>query len=100
MVNVLTQKDFEGFLLRSDHQITESHKQNDNKVGFLYGFKNDKNKLVLGLESFIGLRYLRDKLMESPIYQSVHLERLLLPQKMKRFHLDLIKVPSKKEKNP
>ena len=52
VVNVLTQKDFEGFLLRSDHQITESHKQNDNKVGFLYGFKNDKNKLVLGLESF------------------------------------------------
>jgi len=52
VVNVLTQKDFEGFLLRSDHQITESHKQNDNKVGFLYGFKNDKNKLVFGLESF------------------------------------------------
>ncbi len=52
VVNVLTQKDFEGFLLRSDHQITESHKQNDNKVGFLYGFKNHKNKLVLGLESF------------------------------------------------
>ena len=41
-------KDFEGFLLRSDHQITESHKQNDNKIGFLYGFKNLKNKLVLG----------------------------------------------------
>ena len=52
VVNVLTQKDFEGFLLRSDHQITESHKQNDNKVGLLYGFKNDKNKLVFGLESF------------------------------------------------
>ena len=52
VVNVLTQKDFEGFLLRSDHQITESHKQNDNKVGFLYGFKNDINKLVFGLESF------------------------------------------------
>ena len=52
VVNVLTQKDFEGFLLRSVHQITESHKQNDNKVGFLYGFKNDKNKLVFGLESF------------------------------------------------
>ena len=52
VVNVLTRKDFEGFLLRSDHQITESHKQNDNKVGFLYGFKNDKNKLVLGFESF------------------------------------------------
>lgn len=52
VVNVFTQKDFEGFLLRSDHQITESHKQNDNKVGFLYGFKNDKNKLVFGLESF------------------------------------------------
>ena len=52
VVNVFTQKDFEGFLLRSDHQITESHKQNDNKLGFLYGFKNDKNKLVLGLESF------------------------------------------------
>ena len=52
VVNVLTQKDFEGFLLRSDYQITESHKQNDNKVGFLYGFKNDKNKLVFGLESF------------------------------------------------
>ena len=52
VVNVLTRKDFEGLLLRSDHQITESHKQNDNKVGFLYGFKNDKNKLVLGFESF------------------------------------------------
>ena len=52
VVNVLTQKDFEGLLLRSDHQITESHKQNDNKVGFLYGFKNDINKLVFGLESF------------------------------------------------
>ncbi len=52
VVNVLTQKDFEGFLLRSDYQITESHKQNDNKVGFLFGFKNDKNKLVFGLESF------------------------------------------------
>ncbi len=52
VVNVLTRKDFEGFLLRSDHQITESHKQNDNKVGFLYGFKTDKNKLVLGFESF------------------------------------------------
>jgi len=52
VVNVLTQKDFEGFLFRSDHQITESHKQNDNKIGFLYGFKNDKNKLVFGLESF------------------------------------------------
>ena len=52
VVNVLTQKDFEGFLLRSDQQITESHKQNDNKVGFLYGFKNDINKLVFGLESF------------------------------------------------
>ena len=52
VVNVLTQKDFEGFLFRSDHQITESHKQNDNKVGFLYGFKNDINKLVFGLESF------------------------------------------------
>ena len=52
VVNVLTQKDFEGFLFRSDHQITESHKQNDNKVGFLYGFKNDRNKLVFGLESF------------------------------------------------
>ena len=52
VVNVLTQKDFEGFLFRSDHQITESHKQNDNKVGFLYGFKKNKNKLVLGLESF------------------------------------------------
>ncbi len=52
VVNVLTQKDFEGFLLRSDHQITEFHKQNDKKVGFLFGFKNDKNKLVFGLESF------------------------------------------------
>ena len=51
VVNVLTQKDFEGFLFRSDHQITESHKQNDNKVGFLYGFKSNKNNLILGLES-------------------------------------------------
>jgi len=47
VVNVLTQKDFKEFLLRSDHQITESHKQNDNKVGFFYGFKNDKNKKAL-----------------------------------------------------
>ena len=41
VINVLTQKDFEGFLFRSDHQIPESHKQNDNKVGFLYGFKSN-----------------------------------------------------------
>ena len=51
VVNVLTQKDFEGFLFRSDHQVTESHKQNDNKVGFLYGFKSNKSNLILGLES-------------------------------------------------
>ena len=51
VINVLTQKDFEGFLFRSDHQITESHKQNDNKVGFLYGFKSNKSNLILGIES-------------------------------------------------
>ena len=44
-------KDFEGSC--SDQIIRSlSLKQNDNKVGFLYGFKNDKNKLVFGLESF------------------------------------------------
>ena len=36
--------------------------------------------------------------MESPTYQSVHLERLLLQLKRKRFHLDLIKASTKKEK--
>ena len=51
VINVLTQKDFEGFLFRSDHQITESHKQNDNKVGFLYGFKSNKSNLILGIET-------------------------------------------------
>ena len=52
VVNVITYKDFEGFLFRTDNQFVESYSQNDNKLGFLYGVKEDKNHLVLGLESF------------------------------------------------
>ena len=62
------------------------------------GSKTIKTNLSLDEKVFIGLRYLQDKSMESPTYQSVHLERLLLQLKRKRFHLDLIKASTKKEK--